>query len=85
LATSSPVIDRQALNAGLIDEIRLHVAPILLGSGSPLFTGVRPDLLLVPSQATNSPLATHLNYQVDASAVRAYAGRLVATWLHGHG
>jgi dihydrofolate reductase len=64
-------IDRQFLNAGLIDEIRLHVAPILLGAGSHLFTGVRPDLRLVPTQATNSPLATHLTYQVDASAVRA--------------
>ena len=64
-------IDRQYLNAGLIDEIRLHLAPIILGGGTPLFTGVRPDLRLVPSQATNSPLATHLTYQVDASAVRA--------------
>jgi dihydrofolate reductase len=64
-------IDRQFLNAGLIDEIRLHVAPILLGDGSHLFTGVRPDLRLVPTQASNSPLATHLTYEVDASAVRA--------------
>ncbi len=63
-------IDRQYLNAGLIDEIRLHLVPVLLGGGTPLFTGVRPDLRLVPSQATNSPLATHLTYQVDASAVR---------------
>jgi hypothetical protein len=36
-----------------------------------LFTGVRPELRLVPTQATNSPLATHLSYQVDATAVRA--------------
>jgi dihydrofolate reductase len=64
-------IDRQYLNAGLIDEIRLHLAPIVLGSGTPLFAGVRPDLRLVPTQATHSPLATHLTYQVDASAVRA--------------
>jgi dihydrofolate reductase len=64
-------IDRQYLNAGLIDEIRLHLAPIVLGSGTLLFAGVRPDLRLVPSQATHSPLATHLTYQVDTSAVRA--------------
>src|SRR5215210_661579 len=42
-----------------------------LNAGSHLFTGVRPELRLVPTQATNSPLATHLSYQVDASAVRA--------------
>jgi dihydrofolate reductase len=64
-------VDRQYLNAGLIDEIRLHLAPILLGAGTPLFTGVRSELRLVPTQATNSPLATHLTYQVDASALRA--------------
>lgn len=64
-------IDRQYLNAGLIDEIRLHLAPIVLGGGTPLFAGVRPELPLVPSQATNSPLATHLTYQVDNAAVRA--------------
>jgi dihydrofolate reductase len=62
-------IDRQYLNAGLIEEIRLHIAPILLGAGSSLFAGVRPDLRLVPTEATNGPLATHLTYQV-ASAVR---------------
>ena len=64
-------IDRQYLNAGLIDEIRLHLAPIVLGGGSPLFDGVRPDLRLVPSRAIHSPIATHLTYQVNASAVRA--------------
>jgi dihydrofolate reductase len=63
-------IDRQYLNAGLIDEIRLHLVPIILGGGTPLFTGVRPGLRLVPSQATNSPLATHLTYQVDHPASR---------------
>lgn len=64
-------VARQCLNAGLIDEIRLHLAPIVLGGGTPLFAGVRPDLRLVPSEASNSPLATHLTYQVDAPAVRA--------------
>jgi dihydrofolate reductase len=57
-------IAQQYMNAGLIDEIRLHVAPLLLGGGTPLFAGVRQDLRLVPSQATNGPLATHLSYQV---------------------
>jgi dihydrofolate reductase len=64
-------VARQCLNAGLVDEIRLHLAPIVLGGGTPLFAGVRPDLRLVPSQATNSPLATHLTYEVDTSAARA--------------
>jgi hypothetical protein len=36
-----------------------------------LFAGVCPDLRLVPIQATNNPLATHLTYQVDVSTVQA--------------
>ena len=61
-------IDRQYLDAGLIDEIRLHLAPIALGGGTSLFAGVRPDLRLVPGEATASPLATHLTYRVEAAS-----------------
>jgi dihydrofolate reductase len=61
-------IDRQFLNAGLVDEFRLHVAPIVLGGGTPLFAGMRPDLQLVPSEASAGPLATHLTYQVSRPA-----------------
>ena len=34
----------QYLAAGLVDELELHVAPILLGGGARLFDGVGPDL-----------------------------------------
>jgi riboflavin biosynthesis pyrimidine reductase len=61
-------IDRQYLNAGGIDEIRLHLAPIVLGGGTSLFGGVRPDLQLVPGQASAGPLATHLTYAVSGPA-----------------
>ena len=67
-------IDRQYLNAGLIDEIRLHLAPIVLGGGTPLFAGVRPDLRLVPIRATNSPLATHLAYTVEPGFIETPGG-----------
>jgi dihydrofolate reductase len=58
-------IDRQYLDAGLIDEIRLHVSPIVLGGGTSLFADVRPDLKLVPHEATASPLAMHLTYRCE--------------------
>ena len=58
-------IDQQYLNAGLIDEIRLHVAPMLLGGGRALFEGVRPDLKLVASEASSEPGAMHLTYAVE--------------------
>jgi dihydrofolate reductase len=37
-------VARQLLRAGLIDEIWLHVAPILLGGGTPMFDGEVVDL-----------------------------------------
>ena len=55
---------RQALNAGVVDELVLDFAPILLGSGERLFDGVR-DLGLEPVEVLHSPLATHVRYRVD--------------------
>jgi dihydrofolate reductase len=52
---------RQALDAGLLDELHLHVAPLVLGAGTPLFTaGVRHEL--VQRSVRASATATHLVY-----------------------
>ena len=53
-------VAQQFLNAGLIDEIRLSVAHILLGDGVRLFDNldVAPGLVTVSSES--SALATHL-------------------------
>ncbi|MBV8259017.1 MAG: dihydrofolate reductase family protein [Actinobacteria bacterium] len=54
---------RQALAAGVVDELVLDWAPVLLGSGERIFEGVG-DLKLEPFETIHSPLATHVRYRV---------------------
>jgi dihydrofolate reductase len=42
-----PVLARSLTEAGLIDEYRLYLRPVVLGSGTPFFAGPRPPLRLV--------------------------------------
>ncbi len=52
-----------ALAAGLVDTLRLHLAPVVLGAGTPLFTG-GPPRTLVRRSVTVTSTATHLTYDV---------------------
>jgi dihydrofolate reductase len=54
---------RQALSAGVIDELVLDIAPVVLGSGESPFAGLT-DLRLTPVETIHSPLATHVRYRV---------------------
>jgi dihydrofolate reductase len=53
---------RQALAAGVIDELTLDVTPVLLGSGERLFDGVA-SFGFEPVEVLHSPLATHIRYR----------------------
>jgi dihydrofolate reductase len=55
----------QYLAAGLVDELELHIAPLLLGGGARLFDGVGPDLRLEQVRAVEAPGVTHLKYRVS--------------------
>ncbi len=46
---AGPDLAGSLTNLGLIDEYRLYLRPVVLGSGKPFFTGPRPPLRLVAS------------------------------------
>ena len=59
-------IIRQFMNAGLVDELRLHLAPVLLGDGVRLFDRIDGErLALTRVEVIDSPLVTHLRYRVS--------------------
>ena len=55
----------QYLAAGLLDELELHVVPIVLGGGARLFEGVGPELRLEQIRSIDAPGVTHLKYRVS--------------------
>jgi dihydrofolate reductase len=57
-------IINEYLDAGVVDEIEVHVVPILLGGGERLFDGVGPELELEQLRAVEAPGVAHLKYRV---------------------
>ena len=57
-------IIRQALAAGLVDELSIVIAPVILGGGKLLFDGFDHDVELTPVRVGQSPLATFVDYEV---------------------
>jgi dihydrofolate reductase len=56
---------QQYLRAGLVDRFQVHIAPILLGSGTRLFDAVGSDQpSLEITRVVNSPAVTHVRYRV---------------------
>jgi dihydrofolate reductase len=53
----------QALAAGLLDELFLHVIPVVLGAGERLLENVG-DPTLEPVEVIASPAVTHIRYRV---------------------
>ncbi len=58
-------VAQQVLNARLVDEIVLQLAPVLLGQGSRLFDNIGNEQIeLKSTRVVESPLVTHLRFEV---------------------
>jgi dihydrofolate reductase len=58
-------VAQQALNAGLVDELLLHVAPIILGAGVRLFANVEDTIELELTRVVHGPGVVHQYYRVS--------------------
>jgi dihydrofolate reductase len=54
---------QQYLAAGMLDELYLHVVPVVLGAGERLLVGIG-DPVLEPIKVIASPAVTHIKYRV---------------------
>ncbi len=57
-------VTQQALPLGLVDEVHVHVIPVLLGGGTPLFGRLTSSIRLERTRALVTPAATHLDFRV---------------------
>ncbi len=55
---------RQALAAGLVDELTIIIAPVILGAGKRLFDGFGESLDLEQLSVRQSPFATFIGYRL---------------------
>jgi dihydrofolate reductase len=56
----------QYLAAGLVDEVDLSIAPVIMAGGERLFEGLKPgSLKLTQIRAVDAPDVTHIKYQID--------------------
>jgi dihydrofolate reductase len=53
---------RQALESGVLDELQVHIAPVVLGGGTALLAGVAPIALEIVETIV-TPQATHVRYR----------------------
>jgi dihydrofolate reductase len=57
-------VAQQYLAAGLLDELELHVVPVVLGDGARLFDNLRDAAVqLEQVRAVEAPGVTHLKYR----------------------
>lgn len=65
VAVASPTIAQQCLDLGLLDRIRVDLAPVVLGHGIPFFANLHTaPVVLEDATVTQGRRVTHLDYVV---------------------
>jgi dihydrofolate reductase len=58
-------IGQQYIAAGLVDEIQIHLAPVLFGSGTRMFEHLGGEhIRLEPTAVIETPAAIHLRFRI---------------------
>jgi dihydrofolate reductase len=84
------ILLQQVLRAGLLDQLELHIAPVLLGEGMHLFLSRgsaeaplgpldRDAVELTPMRVIDTPEATHVRYRVAGPATLTFDDRGAGT------
>jgi len=64
-------VAQQYLEAGLVDELQIHLVPVLLGDGARLFDNLQgADVALECTRTVEAPGVTHLTYRVSGAPAR---------------
>jgi dihydrofolate reductase len=65
VAVMGPDIAQQCLNLGLLDEVHIHLAPVLLGEGIPFFANLASaPVLFDDPEVIEGKAVTHLRYRL---------------------
>jgi dihydrofolate reductase len=57
-------VAQRALEAGVLDEVQIHLIPVLLGRGRRLFDVLPSEIELEVVRVIDTPEATHIRYRV---------------------
>lgn len=64
VAVAGGITACECLNAGLLDEVVINLAPVLLGAGIPFFSNLRDVTVLENPRVIEGDRVTHLYYRV---------------------
>jgi dihydrofolate reductase len=65
LVAGGATVAQQVLSAGMLDEMQIHLVPVLLGDGTRLLDHLQgATVQLEPTRVIESPSVTHLQYRV---------------------